>query len=53
MKMEQTECYETLAFKLQTPGDNPEESIRHLKHSESLKTGTKMLIPGHYMSMAE
>jgi hypothetical protein len=28
MKMEQTECSETLAFKLQTPGNNPEESIR-------------------------
>jgi hypothetical protein len=27
MKMEQTECSETLAFKLQTPGKNPEESI--------------------------
>jgi hypothetical protein len=23
-----TECSETLAFKLQTPGNNPEESIR-------------------------
>jgi hypothetical protein len=29
MKMEQTECSETLTFKLQTPGNNPEESIRH------------------------
>jgi hypothetical protein len=29
MKMEQTECSETLAFKLQTSGNNPEESIRH------------------------
>jgi hypothetical protein len=27
MKMEQTERSETLAFKLQTPGNNPEENI--------------------------
>jgi hypothetical protein len=27
MKMEQTECYETLALKLRTPVNNPEESI--------------------------
>ena len=29
MKMEQTECFETLAYKFQTPGNYPEESIRH------------------------
>jgi hypothetical protein len=28
MKMEQTECSETLAFKLQTPVTHPEESVR-------------------------
>jgi hypothetical protein len=28
MKMERTECSETLAFKLQTPGNNPKENIR-------------------------
>jgi hypothetical protein len=28
MKMEQTECSETLAFKFQTPGNHPEESIQ-------------------------
>jgi hypothetical protein len=38
MKMEQTECSETLEFKLQTPGNNPEEIIRHSKHEESLKS---------------
>jgi hypothetical protein len=27
MKMEQTECSETLTFKLQTPVNHPEESI--------------------------
>jgi hypothetical protein len=33
MKMEQTECSETLAFKLQMPGNNPEESKRHVLSS--------------------
>jgi hypothetical protein len=37
MKMERTECSETLAFKLQTPGNNPKANIRHSKHGESLK----------------
>jgi hypothetical protein len=35
MKMEQTECSETLAFTLQTPGNNAEESIRNSKRGES------------------
>jgi len=30
MKMEQTECSETSAHKIQTPGNYPEESIRQL-----------------------
>jgi len=29
MKMEQTECSETSAYKIQTPEDYPEENIRH------------------------
>jgi hypothetical protein len=28
MKMEQTECSETVAYKIQTPGNYPEESIQ-------------------------
>ena len=28
MKMEQTECFETSAYKIQTPGYYPEESIQ-------------------------
>jgi len=28
MKMEQTECSETLAYKIQTPGNYPEENIQ-------------------------
>jgi len=29
MKMEQTECSETSAYKIQTPGNYPEENIKH------------------------
>jgi len=29
--MEQTECSETSAYKIQTPGNYPEESIQQLK----------------------
>jgi len=39
MKMEQTECSETSAYKIQTPGNYLEESIQHSEHSESLKSG--------------
>jgi hypothetical protein len=38
MKMEQTEYSETLAFKLQTAGNTPEESIQYSKQGESLKS---------------
>jgi len=31
-------CSETSAYKLQTPGNYPEESIQHSEHSESLKS---------------
>jgi hypothetical protein len=30
MKMEQIECSETSAYKIQTPGNHPEENIQHL-----------------------
>jgi len=36
--MEQTECSETSAYKIQTPGNYPEESVQHSKHGESLKS---------------
>jgi len=29
MKMEETKCSETSAYKIQTPGNNPEENIHH------------------------
>jgi hypothetical protein len=44
MKMEQTESSETLTFKLQMPGNNPEESIRHSTPGESLKPRTTDLL---------
>jgi hypothetical protein len=42
--MEQMECSETLAYKIQTLGNYPEESIQHSEHSESLKSRI-ILIP--------
>ena len=38
MKMEQTECCETSAYKIQTPGNYTEESIQPSEHGESLKS---------------
>jgi len=43
MKIEQTECYETLAYKIQTPGNYPEESIEHSEHGEGLETRIKSI----------
>jgi hypothetical protein len=43
MKMEQTEFSETSAYKIQTPGNYPEEEIQHSEHSESLNQGYWML----------
>jgi hypothetical protein len=36
MKMEQ--CSETSAYKIQTPGNYPEENTQHSEHGESLKS---------------
>jgi len=36
LKMEQTECSETSAYKIQTPGNYPEESIQHSEHGSVL-----------------
>ena len=38
MKMEQTECSETLAYKLQTAGNYPKENIQRREYGESLKS---------------
>jgi len=41
--MEETECSETSAYKIQTPENYPEESIQHSEHGESLKSRTLQL----------
>jgi len=41
MKMEQTDCSETSVYKIQTPGNHPEENIQHSGHGESLKWRTR------------
>jgi hypothetical protein len=38
MKMEQTECSKTSAYKIRTPWNYPEENIQHTEHGESLKS---------------
>jgi hypothetical protein len=38
MKMEQTECSEMLAHKIQTPGNYPKENIKHSERGESVKS---------------
>jgi hypothetical protein len=38
MEMEQTEFSETSAYKIQTPGNNTEESIQHSEHRGSFKS---------------
>ena len=38
MKMELTEWFEMLAYKIQTPGNYPEENIQHSEHDESWKS---------------
>jgi hypothetical protein len=38
MKMEKTECSETPAYRIQTPGNYPEENIQHTEHGESLES---------------
>jgi len=44
MKMEQTECSETSAYKIQMPGNYPEENIQHTEHGESLKSRISDLV---------
>ena len=36
--MDQTECSETSAYKIQMPGNYPEGSIQHSEHGESFKS---------------
>jgi hypothetical protein len=44
MKMEQTQCSETLVFKLQTPVNHPEETIHHSGKGQILKSRTASLL---------
>jgi len=44
MKTEQTECSETSAYKIQTPGNYPEENIQHTEQSKSLKSRIVTLV---------
>jgi len=39
MKMEQTE-YSEMSYKIQTPGNYPEESLQHSEQGESVKSRT-------------
>jgi hypothetical protein len=38
MKMEKTECSETPAHKIQTPGNHPKERIQHSEQDENFKS---------------
>ena len=40
-----TECSETSAYKIQTPGNYTEESIQHSEHGESLKSRIQRILP--------
>ena len=40
-----TECSETSAYKIQTPGNYAEENIQQTEHSESLKS-INIVLPG-------
>ena len=44
MKMEQTECSQTSAYKLQTLCNYPKESIQHTEQGESLKSRNFFII---------
>jgi hypothetical protein len=44
MNMKKTECSETSAYKIQTPGNHPKERLQHSKQGESLKSRNIILI---------
>ena len=46
MKMEQTECSETSAYKIQTPVNYPEKNIQPTEHGESLKSSLVLFYGG-------
>ena len=44
MKMEQAECSETYAHKIQTPGYHPKERLKHPQHGEYLQSKTSLIL---------
>jgi len=52
MKMEQIGCSETSAYKIQTPGNYPEESIQHSERGESLKSRMKYYFIGNPLKLS-
>jgi hypothetical protein len=52
--MEQIQCSETSAYKIQTPGNHPVENIQHTEHGESLKPKSEnLLVTGQAFTLAE
>jgi hypothetical protein len=49
MKMEQTVCSETSAYKIQMLGNCPEENLQHSEHGKSLKS--RMMLIGLTVTM--
>ena len=47
-----TECSETSAYQIQTPGNRPKESIQHSGHGKSLKSRTTLPLPLHFLTMS-
>jgi len=39
-----TECSETPAHKIQTPGNSPKQRIQHSEHGESLKSRNTLFL---------
>ena len=48
MNMEEIECSETSAYKIQTLRNYPEESMKHSEHGESLKSRIHFLFVCNY-----
>jgi hypothetical protein len=49
MKMKQIECSETSAYKIETPGNHPEENIQNAKFAFWLKSYINLLAPEFYI----
>jgi hypothetical protein len=49
--MEKTECSEKSTYKIQTPGNYPEENVQHTEHGESLKSRIDILSKKKYATI--